>query len=46
MSTKNEIDLKKLNEEEIKKYYDDIKIDYDPNKKITEEQLNENFPKY
>ena len=45
MSTKNEIDLKKLNEEEIKKYYDDIKIDYDPNKKITEEQFNENLSK-
>ena len=45
MSTKNEIDLKKFNEEEIKKYYDDIKIDYEPNKKITEEQFNENLSK-
>jgi hypothetical protein len=45
MSTKNENDLKKLNEEEIRKYYQDINIEYMPNKKITEKQFNENISK-
>jgi len=45
MSTKNENDFKKINEEEIRKYYQDIKIEYIPNKKITEKQFNENLSK-
>jgi len=35
----------KINEEEIRKYYQDIKIEYIPNKKITEKQFNENLSK-
>ena len=45
MTTKIENDFKKLNEEEIRKYYQDIKIEYIPNKKITEKQFNENLSK-
>ena len=45
MSTRNENDLKKLNQEEIRKYYHDINIEYIPNKKITEKQFNENISK-
>ena len=45
MSTKNENDFNKINEEEIRKYYKDIKIEYIPNKKITEKQFNENLSK-
>ena len=44
MSEKLEIDLKKLNEEEIKKYFEDSKIDFTPNEKISEKQFNENIP--
>ena len=44
MSEKLEIDLKKLNEEEIKKYFEDSKIDFIPNEKISEKQFNENIP--
>lgn len=43
MSTKNEIDYKQLNSEEIQKYYEDSKIEYIPNKKISEKQFNENL---
>jgi len=45
MSKKSESDFKRLNEEEIRKYYQDIKIDYIPNKKISEKQFNENLSK-
>jgi len=45
MSTKTEVDSKRLNEEEIRKYYQDIKIDYVPNKEISEKQFNENLSK-
>ena len=45
MTEKNEIDYKKLNEEEMKKYFEDSKIEYTPNKKITEKQFNENISK-
>ena len=37
MSTKNEIDYRQINQEEIKKYYEDSKIEYVPNKKISVE---------
>ena len=43
MSEKIEIKLKKLNEEEIKKYFEDSKIDFTPNEKISEKQFNENI---
>ena len=45
MTEKNEIDYKKLNEEEMKKYFEDSKVEYIPNKKITEKQFNENISK-
>lgn len=45
MSTKNERDYKELNNEEIKKYFEDSKIEYIPNKKISEKQFNENISK-
>ena len=45
MSTKNEIDNRQKNQEEIKKYYEDSKIEYVPNKKISEKQFNENLSK-
>ena len=45
MSEKNEMDYKKLNEEEMKKYFEDTKIEYVPNKKISEKQFNENISK-
>ena len=45
MSIKNEIDYKKLNKEEIQKYFEDSKIDYIPNKKISEKQFNDNLSK-
>ena len=45
MSTKNEIDYKQLNSEEIQKYYEDSKIEYIPNKKISEKQFNDNLSK-
>ena len=45
MSAKDEMDYTKMNDEEIKKYFEDSKIDYVPNKKITEKQFNENLPK-
>ena len=44
MSTKNERDYKELNNEEIKKYFEDSKIDFTPNEKISEKQFNENIP--
>ena len=43
MSEKNEINYKKLNEEEMKKYFEDSKIEYIPNKKISDKQFNENI---
>ena len=45
MTEKNEIDYKKLNEGEMKKYFEDSKIEYIPNKKISEKQFNENISK-
>ena len=45
MSTKIGSDYTQLNSEEIKKYFEDLKIDFTPNKKITEKQFNENIPK-
>jgi len=45
MTEKNEIDYKKLNEEEMKKYFEDSKIEYIPNKKVSEKQFNENISK-
>ena len=45
MSTKNERDYKELNNEVIKKYFEDSKIEYIPNKKISEKQFNENISK-
>ena len=45
MSTKNEIDYEQLNSEEIQKYYEDSKIEYIPNKKISEKQFNDNLSK-
>jgi hypothetical protein len=45
MSTKNERDYKELNNEVIKKYFEDSKIEYIPNKKISEKQFNENMSK-
>ena len=45
MSTKNEIDYKQLNSEEMQKYYEDSKIEYIPNKKISEKQFNDNLSK-
>ena len=45
MSTKIGSDYTQLNSEEIKKYFEDLKIDFTPNKKITEKQFNENLPK-
>ena len=45
MSNQENIDYKKLNSEEIQKYFEDTKIDYNPNTKITEKQFRENIPK-
>ena len=45
MSTNINYDYKKLNEEEIQKYFEDLKIDFTPNKKITDKQFNENIQK-
>ena len=45
MSTKIGSDYTQLNSEEINKYFEDLKIDFTPNKKITEKQFNENIPK-
>ena len=45
MTEENQIDYKKLNEEEIKKYFEDSKIEYDANKKITEKEFNQNLSK-
>ena len=44
MSTKIGSDYTQLNSEEINKYFEDLKIDFTPNKKITEKQFNENIP--
>ena len=45
MSNNENIDYKKLNEEEIQKYYQDSKIEYDPKHPITDKQFRENVPK-
>ena len=45
MSKEDNIDYKKLNEEEIQKYFQDTKIDYNPNIKLTEKQFNDNISK-
>ena len=45
MASEINIDYKKLNLEEIKKFYENSKIDFDPKKKITEKQFNENMSK-
>ena len=45
MASETNIDYKKLNLEEIKKFYENSKIDFDPKKKITEKQFNENMSK-
>ena len=44
MSEKLENNLKKLNEEEMKKYFAESKIELTPNQKISEKQFNENMP--
>ena len=45
MTEENPIDYKKMNEEEIKKYLEDTKIEYDASKKITEKEFNQNLSK-
>ena len=45
MAEENQIDYKKLNEEEIRKNLEDIKIEYDASKKITEKEFNQNLAK-
>ena len=45
MAEENPIDYKKMNEEEIKKYLEDTKIEYDASKKITEKEFNQNLAK-
>ena len=39
------IDYQKINTEEIKKYYEDSKIEFNPKVKITEKQFNDNISK-
>ena len=39
------IDYQKLNDEEIKKYFEDSKIDFNPKVKITDKQFNDNISK-
>ena len=45
MSSQENFDYKQLNTEEIQKYFEDTKIDYNPKTKITEKQFRENIPK-
>ena len=45
MSIEDNIDYKKLNAEEIQKYFQDTKIDYNPKIKLTEKQFNDNISK-
>jgi len=45
MTEENPLDYKKLNEEEIRKNLEDIKIEYDSSKKITEKEFNQNLAK-
>ena len=45
MSNEENIDYQKLNSENIKQYFEDTKIEYKPNTKITDEEFNKNLPK-
>ena len=45
MSNEENIDYQKLNSENIKQYFEDTKIEYEPNTKITDEEFNKNLPK-
>ena len=45
MSNEEQEDYNKLNSEEMKNFFQDTKIEFDPSKKITEKQFNESIPK-